>query len=105
MALVVSNKDLQNKLQASVSELDIGNDEENLGELCDLIYLPKSSNQNIIFNTWKILGTFCYNLNQLSIGRTLMVSSRQQQRLRKWEKENDVFIESNSKISILDIQK
>ena len=45
MALVVSNKDLQNKIQASVSELDIGNDDENLGELCELVYLPRSSNQ------------------------------------------------------------
>ena len=35
----------QNKLQASVSELDIGNDDENLGELCEWVYLPRSSNQ------------------------------------------------------------
>ena len=43
MALVVSNKDIQNKLQASVSKLDMGNDEENLGELCELVYLPPRS--------------------------------------------------------------
>ena len=46
MALAASNKDLHNKLQASVSELDIGNEEENLGELCELVYLPpRSSDQ------------------------------------------------------------
>ena len=46
MYLAASNKDLHNKLQASVSELDIGNDKENLGELCELVYLPpRSSDQ------------------------------------------------------------
>ena len=45
MRLVASDEDLRNKLQVSVSKLDIGRNDENLGELCELDYLPRSSNQ------------------------------------------------------------
>ena len=45
MRLVASDEDLRNKLQVSVSKLDIGDNDENLGELCELVYLPRCSNK------------------------------------------------------------
>ena len=61
MALVVSNKDLQNKLQASVSELDIGNDEENLGKLCDLDFLsPRGSDQKISKSIYQLENVYAF---------------------------------------------
>ena len=44
MRLEISDEDLRKKLQDAVFKLDIGINHENLGELCELVYLPRCSN-------------------------------------------------------------